>query len=296
MDDRAYTFQRFLASKRSVDDRALNRGVLDALRAALPPRPERLRILELGAGLGSMVERLCELGIISRASYTLLDRDALSLAAGHSALAAWAQTRGQTDVAPGQVRLHSTALDLELRFVQGEIGEFLTTAAEAAGYDIVIAHAVLDLLDVPTLLPLLWRALAPAGHAWFTINFDGETILLPSLALDDEVIGLYHLSMNNRTGDSRTGRHLLEQVPASGATIVSAGSSDWVVWPTHGAYPGDEAHFLHHIVHTIDCELRDHAQLDRERFRQWVASRHSQVDAGSLCYIAHQLDVLARRP
>lgn len=294
--NRAYTMQRFLASKRSVDDRAINRGVLDALGGALPSRSEGLRVLELGAGLGNMVERLCELRMLSWASYTLLDRDAQSLAVGREALSTWGQARGSVELAATHLRVRSPEHDLHVRFVQSDIGEFLATSPEAGGYDLVIAHAVLDLLDVPALLPLIWRVLVPGGLAWFTINFDGETILLPSRELDEQVLELYHLSMDRRTGDSRTGRHLLQHVPASGASILNAGGSDWVVWPTRGAYPGDEAYFLHHIVHTIDGELRDHPRLDQERFRQWVATRHDQVDAGELCYIAHQLDVLARAP
>jgi hypothetical protein len=78
--------------------------------------------------------------------------------------------------------------------------------------------------------------------------------------------------------------------------LLSAGSSDWVVFPDRGRYPDDEAHFLHHIVHTIDCELKTHPSLDPSAFQAWIAARHRQIDAGELTYIAHQLDVLARAP
>jgi hypothetical protein len=44
----------YLLAKRTVDDRALHRGVFDRLRSELPPRP---RILEIGAGAGTMVAR-----------------------------------------------------------------------------------------------------------------------------------------------------------------------------------------------------------------------------------------------
>lgn len=303
MMSRTYSMQRFLASKASVDDRALNRGVLDALRAAVSARAgATLRVLELGAGLGNMVARLCDLQLLARAEYTLLDRDTDSLAAGREALRSWAAARAEVQESDHALQVRSPALDLSLRFVASELHEYLERTAPAHTYDLVIAHAVLDLVDVPALLPQLWRALTPGGHAWLTINFDGETILLPALPLDADVLRLYHRSMDRavgvrgRRGSSRTGRELLEHIPASGGRIVSAGSSDWVVWPDAGTYPGDESYFLHHIVHTIDEELRTHPELDSAAFAQWVTTRHAQVEEGTLRYIAHQLDFLARAP
>ena len=54
-------FQRYLSAKKSVDDRALNQHVWQSLHAALciqsePAAP--LRVIEIGAGIGTMVERM----------------------------------------------------------------------------------------------------------------------------------------------------------------------------------------------------------------------------------------------
>ena len=51
-----YSFPHYLLSKQSVDDRALNRTVLDSLKANLPAAP--IRIIEVGAGIGTMLTRL----------------------------------------------------------------------------------------------------------------------------------------------------------------------------------------------------------------------------------------------
>ena len=66
---------RYLAAKKSVDDRALNWRVWQCLVAALPraPTEQPLRILEVGAGIGSMVERLLAGDVLTHATYTAID-------------------------------------------------------------------------------------------------------------------------------------------------------------------------------------------------------------------------------
>jgi hypothetical protein len=277
-----YSYTRYLFAKRTVDDRALNRVVLGALGEAMRSSAfEREQVLELGAGVGTMISRLVDWQVLTRAHCTLVDRDAESLLAAERHLA---------EAAPS----------LELRFVEREIFTFLAEARER--YGLVVSNAVLDLLHVPTLLEAVLARVFSGALLWFTINFDGESALLPELPLDAEVMRLYHRSMDVRVrdgrpaGDSRTGRHLLEQLPAAGASVLEAGSSDWVVWPKNGSYLHDEAYFLHHIVHTMDEELRGNEALDAAEFEEWVGRRHRQIERGELCYIAHQLDVLARAP
>ncbi|MFL6095158.1 MAG: hypothetical protein ACJ71Y_06880, partial [Blastococcus sp.] len=68
-----YAYTRYLAAKKTVDDRALNRSVLAELRR-LMPRGEP-RILEIGAGLGTMVARLLEWQVVTAGEYVLLDVD-----------------------------------------------------------------------------------------------------------------------------------------------------------------------------------------------------------------------------
>ena len=65
-----YSFPRYLAAKKTVDDRALNAHVWQALRQQMPTSPA---ILEVGAGIGTMVERLAEQQFISSATYTAID-------------------------------------------------------------------------------------------------------------------------------------------------------------------------------------------------------------------------------
>ena len=69
---------RYLAAKKSVDDRALNWQVWQHLVAALPRATleQPLRILEVGAGIGSMVERLLTDDVLTHATYTAIEQGA----------------------------------------------------------------------------------------------------------------------------------------------------------------------------------------------------------------------------
>src|SRR5580693_2422876 len=54
-------YARYLAAKTTVDDRALNRQVLTELCRLMPAGAPR--VLEVGAGLGTMVARLMDWGV-----------------------------------------------------------------------------------------------------------------------------------------------------------------------------------------------------------------------------------------
>jgi len=70
----SFSNARYLASKKTVDDRALNKDVIERLRAELALIPGGApRILECGAGLGTMIARLVDWGVIARAEWWLLD-------------------------------------------------------------------------------------------------------------------------------------------------------------------------------------------------------------------------------
>lgn len=302
-----YSDVRYLLSKRPVDDRALNRAVLETLRQKLQDRDRDrpLEILELGAGVGTMVARLADWGIIQNAHFTLVDRDSASLEAAQTELERWADRFEST--ADGALQLTSGERQLRVRFVLGDALQVVVAPEHRQRYDLVTANAVLDLMDLRPALLRIWQALRPESLFWFSINFDGESIFLPEAPLDEQVLRLYHRTMDERVrdgqpcGDSKTGRHLLQMIPETGAPLLAAGSSDWVVFPTNGKYANDEGYFLHHILHTIWTALSSHPEveggaLDRGALERWVESRHEQIDQGKLIYVAHQLDLVGHGP
>ncbi len=289
---------RYLHSKKTVDDRAIHRRVLEGFVAALPECPN---IVEIGAGVGTMVSRLADWGYLRRARYTLVDRDLASLSAARAHLVEWAGAADGGELA-SPLKLRGQDFDFELRFVHEDALRFCSMRSQAERYDAVSANAVLDLMDLRPALSAIWRGVVPDAPYWFTINFDGETILLPEEPLDGRVMAQFHKTMDERitnglpAGDSKTGRHLLEALPESGARLLEAASSDWVVFPQSQSYPADEAYFLHHIVNTIEVALTGSGALDADELRAWAGLRHEQIAAGRLHYIAHQLDVFGRGP
>ncbi|WP_122089465.1 methyltransferase domain-containing protein [Halalkalicoccus subterraneus] len=265
-------FQEYLHAKRTVDDRALNRRVLARLRVELPDAP---RTVEAGAGIGTGITRLLDWGVLPEGvEYTAIDNRSENAAVAREHL---------LDAGFSQEDDRLVRDDTTVSLVAGDAFEVLSDGE----YDLLVAQAFLDLVELDDALPALFEALSPGGLAYFPITFDGETVFEPAHPLDDRVLGAYHRDMD-REGSSETGRKLLAAVPKAGGELLAAGSSDWVVYPP---YSGDERVFLDHILDTVEGALADELG---EGLQEWLAARRRQLRDDELVYIAHQLDVLAR--
>jgi SAM-dependent methyltransferase len=300
------TFTQYLAAKKSIDDRSLNAGVWARLADILPQGTEShpLQVLELGSGIGTMVERCLERGLLRQAIYTAVDQDAQLVEIAQRRLSRWPTAQVNTAEPdswsaislPGQ---NDAAVKINL--IVNEALDFVHARRGRTVWDLIIAHAFLDLVDLE-FIPVLLELLEPQGLFYFSLNFDGLTAFLPEIdrVFDQIVIDLYHRSMDERrvngalTGGSCTGRRLLEKLLAVGAHILQAGASDWVITPHAGRYTPDEVTFLQAIVQTVQDELQDHPQLDRQQFKEWIEKRQAQIERGELVYIAHQIDLVGQ--
>lgn len=290
-----YSFPHYLLSKQSVDDRALNKDVLSALRANLPSEP--IRIIEVGAGIGTMVRRLVRWDVIRQCEYVLVDEMAENIEYASAWVEVWAEEAGLgVERSEGnQVRVFDESRDVQLRFERADVFDFIQKNKEPA--DLLIAHAFLDLLPMPESLTKLLSL--TKGLAWLTVNFDGVTTFEPTIdaGLDARIERLYHETMDRRAtgGDSRSGRHLFGHLRNAGVKILEAGASDWVVYAKDDGYPDDEAYFLHFILHFFEESLTGQAGLDALAFANWLRERRAQIEHGELVYIAHQMDFLVKR-
>ncbi len=288
----SYSTVRYLKAKAAVDDNALNGRVYDALAQGITDMGgSSLRIIELGAGVGSTFRRLFERGLLSSGEYVMVDLDSENLAEAERAVG---ETVGSGGVA------------LSVDYVAQDAVAYLREQAEAGRLaDVIIGQALVDLLNVPEFLEATASALRPGGLLYLPITFDGETVFEPTnnTLLNARVVDSYHRTMDDRrtpsglaTGGSQAGRAVVEEIPRAGLEIAAAGSSGWVVYPQDGGYPEDVAYFLHHIVNFVWEALSERSIVFSAGLEEWVADRHRQIEIGELIYIAHQLDVLARKP
>lgn len=291
-------YARYLLAKRSVDDRSLNAGVLSWLRGELGSAARRF--VEIGGGVGTMVARLYGQGIAVRGEYLLIDDDARMLGEARRYLAGWAAAHGVTVREP----IDGIVLgELAVSFVEAEIGAYSEHCADRRA-DVLIGCAVLDVIDVPLLLPRILRLLKPGGAYWFPITYDGEMAFVPDHPADAAVIAAYHADMDRRerygrpAGERFAGRHLIGHLRSAGAPARAVGSADWAVVPgPDGRYPGSESAFVASILDTIESALMPDGgmpRLDRDVVTSYLSDRREQLARGELVYLAHNLDVAGR--
>ncbi|MFC4988525.1 class I SAM-dependent methyltransferase [Saliphagus infecundisoli] len=292
------SFRRYLEAKRTVDDRALDRRLLSALREGLAARADRegpLSVLEVGAGIGTMVMRLLEWEVLppGETVYTAVDVREETAADVTSHLreyargdAATVETRGDrivVETADRRVAVEAVAADA-LAFVE----------RDDRSHDLLIGAALLDVFDLSGLEPLL-RAVAPGGYYYFPITFDGATRFRPAHPDDGVIERRYHEHMDHKPGGSaRAGGDVLERLRAmEGMALTGVAGSDWIVRPSDGAYPADEAYFLGHILDTVESAVGETIDGD-EPLSSWMNARRDQLEAGELSYLTHQLDFLGQ--
>lgn len=300
-----YSFSRYLAAKRTVDDRSLNRNVWDTLVNSLSPSTPQtpMRVLEIGAGICTMIERMLECGSLTHTQYTAFDAESKNISTAHQRLNRWALIFGfqVTQTEKGLI-LRRTDHHVVIELEAIDLFDFVAREKDHRSWNLLVANAFLDLVDIPTALQKMFSLLQKGGIFYFTLNFDGLTLLEPmiDLSLDALIQDLYHQTMDARiidgkpSGDSHSGRHLFAHLIEAGAQILDAGASDWVVFPGSEGYQHDEAFFLHFIIQTIHTTLAGHPQLDSTQFEDWITERHAQVERAELVYIAHQLDFVGK--
>jgi SAM-dependent methyltransferase len=296
-------FPRYLSAKKTIDDRAINRTVWGELVTATSAleRHRPLRILEVACGIGTMVERMLEWGLAEQVDYLGIDTQPENIQTARKRLPDWGRENGyHVRTSLDQIEINRGDLDWRVNFQEADIKSFWHGVTHHGYFDLLVAQAFLDLIDVPKALSNLARLLSHNGLFYFTINFDGGTIFEPvsDEQLEAQIIECYHQSMDGRlvaglpSGDSRTGRHLFTHLRSAGARILSSGASDWVVYPGPQGYRANEAFFLECILDFVESTLDDCPDLDPSIWAKWLEERYVQIERGELVFIAHQLDFL----
>jgi len=210
------SFQRYLRAKRTVDDRALDRRLVDELREALAARADGrdgpLRLLEIGAGIGTMLARFFDWDVLPAGDivYVALDVQAENVAAMSEYLREWAADRDVTVTGDETLTLDDGTRRVT---VEPVVADAIDYAADVTPtHDLLVGAALLDILDRDALGTLL-GTVAPGGRYYFPITFDGATRFRPPHPADRDVERRYHDHMDGKPGgDSRAGGVVLDRL------------------------------------------------------------------------------------
>jgi len=296
----SFDYTDYLISKSAVDDSALHSGVYQCIQSELiPGNAERpVRILEAGAGVGTTVTRFLDWELFETAEYTAVDTDDNSLRTAERYLESYCENHGyrwekhSSDICSITGENRSVSLEL----LQTDIREYPGTST--GEYDLVVAHAFLDIFPITEIVSLLLSAVRPGGHYYFTLNYNGVTKFYPEIdpALDRKIEHAYNDAMDrkdNRSG-SRCGDELLDYLSETETVILESGDSNWEISPGNNGYSGDEKYFLMCILSTLEEALKNTGEIDSEQLAAWLQSRKAQLNTGELRFFAHHIDVCGK--
>lgn len=291
------SFAEYLDAKFDLDQRSLNREVAEAFRQALHGLP-KVECLDVGAGTGATARRLLQHGLSTPLSLTALDRDRALLDIAREDAANRLRDLGRRPAIEAGA-IHDVGSRTQLRFVADELKGYRPDKP----CDLITAHAFLDLVPIAQTLRSFATWLQPGGYLYATINYDGDTALLPTYddaAFEAGLLAHYDDTMERRrvdgspTGGARSGRRLHRLLPECGFDILACGSSDWNVTPFLGAYRGGDAVCLRAVLDTIGAEADRCGLFDPDRLARWREDRARLLGQRRLGLIVHQLDLLAQ--
>ena len=280
---------RYLESKRTVDERARSRRVVERLLAELPDGPT---VLDAGAGTGTTLRLLLQWGVRDGA-YRGVDRSEALVE--HARRTLPADLAGEYEVRRGEDGAGDDEEVGEGFEVGGigarfEVGDALDLPDGSA--DLVVAQALLDLVPIVEAVDRIEGALRPGGLAYLPITFDGVSVFLPDHPDDGAVVDAYAAIDEQPGRNSRAGRRLIELLGERDGELLAVGASDWIVRPRGDGYPADEAYFLGRILDFVEEGVVGRGVEAND----WLAERRRQLDAAELAYVAHGYDLLYRAP
>lgn len=296
MIDETFDYPEYLAIKQAIDDKSLNPSVWQALATALTSQAgnPRFRILEIGAGTGSMIMRLLAAGLLDRCQYVAVELEPGFGRVAESALSVWAGAHGyrMEVISPSNWIVEKDEKIIEIQWLAADILEL--TSAFASGYfDLLIGHAIIDLLPVPECMPGLLNLLKPGGGYFFSLNFAGVTSFSPSHPRDLEITAAYHLDMDRRFPAlqwraSQTGKILGKWLKEQGHLVCVEGDSPWQLCAV--STPSAEVNrFIGNILDTMAKAL-----AGLEGLEEWLKLRRQQADSGKLLFFAANRDYFGR--
>ncbi len=287
MVDELFDYPAYLSAKKSIDDRSLNRQVWSTMCHWLQKRQTQkheIKILEIGAGIGTMIERITDQSIVKDCFYTAIEQEP---GFKDYALQRLSESPEYTLINKGQLwQLTTSNTTITIDWLSGD-GLDINRIVNETDFDLVLGHAVIDLLPVPKFLPDLFKHLEPDGGYYFSLNFSGKTEFRPAHIDDETIYNAYHKDMDKRFNNidwlaSRTGEILGEWLIEQGHNVLATGPSDWRLTSRDN---GDDILFLENILQTIEKALQGLPCLE-----SWLTERQRQLASKELSFTASNID------
>ncbi len=266
----------WLAAREPFDAAALDDRAIDAIRAWARARASTVpvTVVDLGSGTGTALRR---------AELWLEGRPMRAFAVDHDASLLASQ--------PAKVTL--------------VLGDVLGMVAQSGGpadgtVDLVLGHALADLLPLDRLAARVAALLRTGGLAHLALTYDGVTRFLPAVdpAVEALIIDAYHRHMDrpravaSTHGGSTAGRFLVSELIGAGLEIVSVGPSEWDVRSDSG---GPAAAVLTRMLQFVVESATEVGDVPATLLRGWEAQRREHLEQGRLGLQVRHLDVVARR-
>ncbi len=291
-------FADFLEAKFALDERSLNGEVRGAFLDALHSLPQ-IHCLDAGAGTCATFRRLLNSGSTTPLFVTALDRDPGLLVIARHAAEGWLRALGlEPCIAGGGILTHGKR-HTGIGFAAGELKDYRPDRL----YNVITAHAFLDIVPLPEALRLFAAWLQPGGYLYASINYDGDTAFVEmydDAAFEARLLDHYNHTMERRrvdgqvTGGAYCGRRLYGLLPEYGFEIIAHGSSDWNIAPWEGEYRDGDALCLQALLEMIREEGESSSLFNQGELDRWREDRLRLLQQRRLGLTIRQLDLLAR--
>lgn len=279
----------WLALREPFDDAALDRSILAEIQACVRSFSSNrdLIVLDLGSGTGAALRRAA--GWLAGRSWRgyAVERD--------PDLLACATVSDRAGRPPGVVISPLLADVLQPLVDAGGPGE--------GSVDLLLGHALADLLPLDALAARTVALLRPGGLAHFALSYDGETVFSPEPEPDlaAEVMSAYHAHMDRLRavdasyGGSTAGRRLVTEAGSAGLDILRSAPAYWEIWIERDRGRQAASCLINQMLDFVERSSLEMGLWPAD-VRRWTASHRRAVRDGSARLRVRHLDLLARRP
>lgn len=273
----------WLARREPFDAVARSAALAERLAAALPARP---RLLELGAGAGSLFRWLAPR--IGRAQvWTMLDADGELLSAGFDRTAAWAERRGWKVTSPsGALIVHAPGGAWRIEARVADVGAD-PASVPLAGQDAVVCSALMDLVSAAWARGFAARLSVPFLAC---LTVDGRDRFIPGRAGDRLVARAFARHMRR---DKGFGRAMGQAAPAMLARILAEAGFSVATAPSDWLIPRIATRLLAEMVEGHADAAAEALPAAAARISAWRAARLADAAAGRLALVIGHRDLLA---